>query len=106
MTLHSRIPQFLRSTEARAIEAVQLAGERVERSAREHAPGRGPEGEIGQGIQWHPNPGGLSGRVDATDWRSHFFEFGTVKMSARPMLTPAAEEHKDLVVIQVRKVLR
>jgi HK97 gp10 family phage protein len=106
MTLHSRIPQLLRSTEVRAREAVQAAGESVERSARDHAPGRGPQGEIGQGIRWHPNPGGLSGRVEATDWRSHFFEFGTVKMSARPMLTPAAEEHKDLVLIPVRRVLR
>jgi uncharacterized phage protein gp47/JayE len=31
-------------------------------------------------------------RVVATDFKSHWFEFGTVKMAAQPFLQPAAIE--------------
>lgn len=32
------------------------------------------------------------------DWKGHFFEFGTVKMRAQPMLIPAFDANEDLVV--------
>lgn len=31
-------------------------------------------------------------RVNALDWKSHFFEYGTSRMHARPFLRPSAEE--------------
>lgn len=32
------------------------------------------------------------------DWKGHFFEFGTVKMRAQPMLIPAWEANEDEVI--------
>jgi len=32
------------------------------------------------------------------DWKGHFFEFGTVKMRAQPMLIPAWDANEELVI--------
>ena len=37
---------------------------------------------------------------------AHFLEFGTVKMPARPFITPAAEEQRDKYLNDVRAAVR
>ena len=36
--------------------------------------------------------------VEIGDWKGHFFEFGTVKMRATPMLIPAFDRNESLVL--------
>lgn len=40
---------------------------------------------------------GVSKAKDKVGWRSHFLEYGTVKMTARPFLKPAGDSTKDSV---------
>lgn len=88
-TLHSRIPQKIAEVQARVSQVVELVGQGIDDTATEHA--RRLTGAMQIGLEWEKT-GPTSGRVTATDWKSHFHEFGTTKMSAQPMLTPAAEE--------------
>lgn len=63
--------------------------EQVAEEARRLAPfdwfRKGIESEVGT------EDGQLIGRVNANDWRSHFWEFGTIKHDARPALRPALD---------------
>lgn len=77
--------------QADALEAVQP----VVDDARSLAPVA--EGDLRDSINARVFEDGTVGVV-IEDWKGHFFEFGTVKMRAQPMLVPAWEANETLLV--------
>ena len=55
------------------------------------------EGDLRNSIQPAIFEDGTVG-VEIGDWKGHFFEFGTVKMRATPMLAPAFDANESLVL--------
>lgn len=100
MTYVSRIPEVTAIASLRAQKAVEIAGQEIEFEARARA--RKDTGAMAAGIEWHPDKTGApSGRVVARNWKTNFWEFGTVKHAPTPMLIPAAEVarpsfHRDI----------
>lgn len=91
MTYVSRFDEITAKASLRAQKAVEFAGQEIEFNARARA--RKDTGDMAAGIEWRPDKtGDPQGRVVATDWKTNFHEFGTVKKAAQPMLVPAAEE--------------
>lgn len=86
--------KLLTSAEVEALVADRA--EAVADRARELAPDdpNTPTSSIAEGIEVDVavEGGHVVARVNATDWKSHFHEFGTVKMPAHPFLRPAAEQ--------------
>ena len=74
-----------------ALEAV----EPIAKDARSLAPV--DEGELRDSIQPKIFEDGTVG-VEIGNWKGHFFEFGTVKMRATPMLAPAFDANESLVL--------
>jgi HK97 gp10 family phage protein len=90
MTYTSRFDKIIAASGLRAQKAVEFAGQEIEFHARARA--RKDTGDMAAGIEWRPDKTGKpEGRVVATDWKTHFWEFGTVKEPAQPMLVPATE---------------
>lgn len=82
-------------TEIRVKNHIRTTAERIQNGARRRA--RVLTGEMRDSIKAQIEKNGLSATVGPTrpdGWKFHFHEFGTVKMSAQPMLTPAYEEEK------------
>ena len=74
-----------------ALEAVEPIAE----DARSLAPVG--EGAMRDSIQATVFEDGTVG-VEIGDWKGHFFEFGTIKMRASPMLAPAFDANESLVL--------
>lgn len=91
-TLHSRLPQIIARAEAKATTVVDTVGKAVAQSAQDKA--RRLSNDMAEGIEYE-NTGPGRGRVTANDFKTHFHEYGTSKMSAQPMLGPAAEEWRE-----------
>lgn len=91
MAYKSRFDEITAAASLRAQKAVEIAGQEIEFLARSRA--RIDEGDMAAGIEWRPDKQGAArGRVVATDWKTNFHEFGTVKKPAQPMLIPASEQ--------------
>ena len=102
-TLTSRLPKIARDLAADSERIVNETGETIAADARSRA--RVDSGEMRDGIQWKPGDG-PEGAVVATDWKTHFHEFGTSKRPAKPMLTPAAEAARGEFLQKLRKSIR
>ena len=82
-----------------ALDAVQPVVE----DARNLAPVG--EGDLRDSIGAIALEGGAVAVVIA-DWKGHFFEFGTVKMRAQPMLVPAWEANEDRMLDTFGRLVR
>lgn len=92
---HSRIPQIIARSETVASMAVQKCGFDIEAGAKARA--RVDTGAMKNSTQWVPD-GPYSGSVVIGVDYGIYHEYGTVHMSAQPMLTPAAEDARlDLI---------
>lgn len=103
-TLKSRIPEITSQASLAAQRAVELAGQEIEFEARQRA--RKDTGDMAAGIEWKPAKGGMSGRVVGKDFKTHWHEYGTVNMSAQPMLIPAVEHARAAFLADMRRVFR
>lgn len=91
----SRIPQIIARSEQVCALAVQKVGFDIEAGAKMRA--RVDTGAMKNSIQWTPD-GPYSGSVIAGVHYAKYHEYGTVHMSAQPMLVPAAEDARlDLI---------
>lgn len=102
--LQSRIPTITQQASLRTQKAVTFAGEEVVFLARKKA--RKDTGDMAAGIVWKPGKDGHSGRVRGTDFKTRWNEYGTKKMSAQPMLRPAAHEAEAGFIRDMSKVYR
>lgn len=83
-------------------KALRAAGEpiaqamksHVKTSDREEGPHLKDEIKVSKVMRKEGNVYVLIGAGKGTGWRSHFLEFGTVKMSARPFIEPGYREAK------------
>lgn len=94
----SRIPSILRSAERRVKAANRNAAENIAQAAEARVPR--DSGDTARSIDTSPVDDGHEVTVD---FPAHLLEFGTVKMGARPFLTPAAEAEREAHQRAVRK---
>lgn len=87
--LSSRIPVITAEAQRRASRAVRRAEASIERRAKERS--RVDTGNMRGGWQ-HEMMGSTEGRVFNLVSYAIFHEYGTVNVSAQPMLRPAIEE--------------
>lgn len=91
MTYTSRFDEITQAASLRAQKAVEIAGQEIEFEARARAAKN--TGDMAAGIQWRPDKTGKpEGRVVGSDFKTHFYEFGSARQAAQPMLVPAAEQ--------------
>jgi hypothetical protein len=103
MPWSSRIPGMTAGAAARVAAANRVSAERIAADARRDAPDRPPIGKgMVDSIKAVPTNEGHEVHVD---FPGHLLEFGTVKMSPRPFLVPAAEAERADHVLAVRKAL-
>lgn len=91
MTLVSRIPEIIIFSEVKARHAVRKAEANIERIAKSHS--RVDTGTM-RGAWQHESLGSYEGMVFNIVNYAIFNEYGTVNMSAQPMLRPAVEESR------------
>lgn len=90
--LKSRFPAIISASESNAALAVKRTCERIETRAKGRS--RVDTGNMRAGWQ-HEMTGLMEGIVFNLVEYTVYNEFGTIMMSAAPMLTPAIEESKD-----------
>jgi HK97 gp10 family phage protein len=94
------------ATKARVRAHIMATAEAVKNSARARA--RKRSGKMANSIQVRITNGGLGAEVGPTKpdgWYAHFHEFGTVKMSAHPFMTPAWEENRPKLMAGFKDVV-
>lgn len=89
--LTSDFPEIARRLERNAEALVRRTAENIAGEAKQRAPRA--TGKLARSIKVH-RVGEFEYRVEVGAWYAHFIEFGTVKMAARPFLTPAAEAER------------
>lgn len=85
--IRSNIPSITNAAERAIAEAVTRTGKQIEAEAKRRA--RVDTGEMRDKIAWEQG-GRFDGAVVARAEHTIFNEYGTVNMSAQPMLGPAA----------------
>lgn len=101
------IDKYSLITEIRMRNLIRTTAQRIQNSARRRA--RVLTGEMRDSIKAQIEKNGLSATVGPTrpdGWKFHFHEFGTVKMSAQPMLTPAFEEERPKFESGIKAIYR
>jgi HK97 gp10 family phage protein len=102
VALTSRIPQIIAGSYAKGVMVVRRATARIESGAKRRA--RVDTGNMRGG--WQSDNNGLTGIVfNLVDYTIHN-EFGTVNMSAQPMLRPAVEETRPEFVREAALIYR
>lgn len=89
VTLRSRFPEIIAGAQANAAVAVRRTCERIETRAKGHS--RADTGNMRAGWQ-HQMTGEMEGMVFNLVEYTVYNEYGTIFMSAQPMLGPAVEE--------------
>lgn len=97
--LTSRIPLIIVRSAAAATLAVRRAEARIERRSKERS--RVRTGAMRGGWQSHPL-GPTEGMVFNIVPYTIYNEFGTIHMSAQPMLRPAVEETRPEFELEIR----
>lgn len=89
---------------AATIALIEETVDAIWKEARADAPV--DEGDYRKGIKKYLKrlTSDLSGAVVATDWKSHFIEFGTVDMRADPVLKRAAEKHIPIYLAKLKAI--
>lgn len=104
--LQSRIPEIASYASLATQRAVERAGQEVEFHALQHASSRRRTGAEMQAIRWVPNrKQPHQGRV-VSSFVTRFHEYGTIFISARPALGPAAEEVAEHFLHDMSNVYR
>lgn len=101
------IDKYSLITEIRMRNLIRTTAQRIQNSARRRA--RVRTGEMRGSIKAQIEKNGLSATISPTrpdGWKFHFHEFGTVKMSAQPMLTPAFEEERPKFESGIKAIYR
>jgi HK97 gp10 family phage protein len=97
----SRIPEIVAESTVKAGLAVQNTIQRIELGAK--ARSRVDTGQMRGGWMSHMT-GAMSGVVENNVEHAIYNEFGTVKMSAQPMLAPSVEEARPMFIAEMNMV--
>ncbi|MFQ5954711.1 MAG: HK97-gp10 family putative phage morphogenesis protein [Kiloniellales bacterium] len=79
------------------------------RTGRASAPGDPPANDLGhlvRNITHVIDADGLGASVESRAFYSHFLEYGTVKMAARPFMFRALEKHKARIAKRIAEAVR
>jgi HK97 gp10 family phage protein len=104
VTLTNRFPAIIAELNPRLDNALERGAERISARAKVRAPDAPPLGEGLVDEIGAVRDGRHRYRV-TTDWKAHFLEYGTVKMSPRPFLVPAFEETRGEILADVMQVM-
>lgn len=100
VVLESRIPQIIAVAEAETQQITQRAAQNMVRVAKDHS--RVDTGAMKAGWQYRRAPEAKTYEVFNMVRYTIFNEFGTVNMSAQPMLAPAMAETQETYVGAMR----
>lgn len=99
--------RFDRESRENLRKAVRRNANTLRNAIRNRAPVR--SGNLRDSISARYDKDGFGADVGPTRPKgshAHFLEFGTIKMAARPFITPAAEEQREKYLNDVRNAVR